>query len=98
MNAGLAWIDDASGHVLVATVNAAGLLTGAPVATSSAEPPFSCLGFSPGKDDLTVVYYAMTTTTNSMPGWVIAETNEAGSVDSTVVARPSARRWGSARW
>jgi hypothetical protein len=83
MNAGLAWIDDTSGRVLVATVNGAGLLTGAPVATSSAGPAFSCLGFSPGKDDLTVVYYATTTSVGSMPGWVIAETNEAGSVDST---------------
>jgi hypothetical protein len=85
MNAGLTWIDETSGHVQVATVNGAGLLTGAPVVTSNASPDFSCLGFSPGKDDLTVVYYAMTTTVSSLAGWVIAETNEAGSVDSTTV-------------
>jgi hypothetical protein len=84
-NAGLTWIDEASSHVLVATVNGAGILTGAPVTTSNASPDFSCLGFSPGKDALTVVYYAMTTTVNALPGWVIAETNEAGSVDSTTV-------------
>ncbi len=86
MNAGLAWIDASStpSQVLVATVNGAGLLTGAPVATSSAGPAFSCLTFSPGKDDLTVVYYAASTNL-SLPGWIIAETNEAGSVDSATV-------------
>jgi len=86
MNAGLAWIDASStpSQVLVATVNGAGLLTGAPVATSSAGPAFSCLAFSPGKDDLTVVYYAASTSL-SLPGWIIAETNEAGSVDSATV-------------
>ena len=87
MNAGLAWIDDVSGQVMVTTVNGPGMRTGAPVATSSSSgPPFSCLGFSPGKDDLTVVYYAGTTSlANQLPGWVIAEANDAGSVDSTTV-------------
>ena len=87
MNAGLAWVDDVSGQVMVTTVNGLGMTTGAPVAASSSSgPPFSCLGFSPGKDDLTVVYYAATTAlTNHPPGWIIAEANEAGSVDSTTV-------------
>jgi hypothetical protein len=87
MNAGLAWVDDQSGQVMVTTVNGLGMTTGAPVATSSSSgPPFSCLGFSPGKDDLTVVYHATTTAlTNQPPGWVIAEANDAGSVDSTTV-------------
>jgi len=85
MNAGLAWADSVTGHVMVATVNGAGTMTGAPVATSSSSgPPFSCLRFSPGKDDLTVVYYAETTSL-TQPGWVIAEANEAGSVDSTTL-------------
>ena len=87
MNAGLAWIDDVSGQVMVTTVNGLGMTTGAPVATSSSSgPPFTCLGFSPGKDDLTVVYYAATTSlANNSPGLVIAEANDAGSVDSTTV-------------
>ncbi len=87
MNAGLAWVDDGSGQVMVATLDGAGTTTGAPVATSSSSgAPFSCLGFSPGKDDLTVVYYAGTTAlANHVPAWVIAEANEAGSVDSTTV-------------
>jgi hypothetical protein len=87
MNAGVAWVDDVSDEVMVTAVNGLGMRTGAPVATSSSSgPPFSCLGFSPGKDDLTVVYYAATTSlANHPPGWIIAEANDAGSVDSTTV-------------
>jgi hypothetical protein len=85
MNAGLTWVDSASGQVMVATVDGTGARTGAPVATStSSGPPFSCLAFSAGKDDLTVLYYAQTTTIPGS-GWVIAEANEGGSVDSTTV-------------
>ncbi len=55
MDAGLAWVDAGSGQVMVATRRRAGAMTGAPVAASSSSgAPFSCLGFSPGKDDLTV--------------------------------------------
>jgi hypothetical protein len=87
MNAGLTWVDTVSGQVMVATVDGSATRTGAPVATSpSSGPPFSCLGFSAGKDDLTVIYYAGTTAlANHPPGWVIAEANDAGSVDSTTV-------------
>jgi hypothetical protein len=88
MNAGLAWIDDAAGVVRVATVNAAGMLTGAPVVTTmSATPSYSCLAFSPGKNDLTVFYYSdhIDLQSGTAPGWVIAETSEAGSVDSTTL-------------
>jgi len=87
MDAGLAWIDDGAGQVMVTTLDGTGMKTGTPVAVSpSSGAPFSCLGFSPGKDDLTVVYSAGTTAlANHPPGWVIAEANEAGSVDSTTV-------------
>jgi hypothetical protein len=93
MNAGLAWIDDADGLpqdsvVKVATVNAAGMLTGTPVVTTmNASPSFSCLAFSPGKNDLTVLYHsdAVALSQGPAPGWVIAETSEAGSVDSTTL-------------
>lgn len=89
MNAGLAWIDGAAGSVKVTTVNAAGTVTGAPVVTSmSASPSYSCLAFAPGKDDLTVFYYSDQVNLGSAgtpPGWVIAETSEAGSVDSTTL-------------
>jgi len=90
MNAGLAWVDDGSGQVsqvMVATLDGTGAKTGTPVAVSpSSGAPFSCLAFSPGKDDLTVIYYAGTTALMNNPaGWIIAEANEAGSVDSTTV-------------
>ena len=88
MNAGLAWIADGSpAQVMVATLDGTGAKTGTPVAVSpSSGAPFSCLAFSPGKDDLTVIYYAATTTLqNQAAGWVIAEANEGGSVDSTTV-------------
>jgi len=89
MNAGLAWIDATAGVVQVATVDAAGALTGAPVVTSmSASPSYSCLTFAPGKNDLTVFYYSDHVNLGSAgtpPGWVIAETSEAGSVDSTTL-------------
>jgi hypothetical protein len=84
MNAGLAWIDSGSNQVKFTTVSGAGVATGVGVATSTAGPPFSCLAFSPGKDDLTVEYYGGTTSLG-VAGWIIAEANEGGSVDSTTV-------------
>ena len=83
MNAGLAWVDSASGQVKFTTVSGAGM-PGATVVTSTAGPPFSCLAFSPGKDDLTIKYYGGTTSLGTA-GWVIAEANEEGSLDSTTV-------------
>ena len=81
--AGLAWIDGAAGHVMLATINAAGALIAQPSDTSSqAAPAFSCLGFTPGNNALTVTYYAQTTS-EQQPGWVIAEANEAGAVTLT---------------
>jgi len=93
MNAGLAWVADGSAQVsqvMLATLDGTGAKTGTPVAVSpSSGAPFSCLAFSPGKDDLTVIYYAGTTALMNNPaGWVIAEANEAGSVDSTTVLSP----------
>jgi hypothetical protein len=88
MNAGLAWIDGAAGVVRVATVGAAGTLTGAPVVTTmSAAPGYSCLAFSPGKNDLTVLYHSdqVDLPNGPAPGWVIAETSETGSVDATTL-------------
>ncbi len=88
MNAGLAWIDDAAHQVMFTGVTGTGMPTGAPVSTrSGAGAPFSCLRFAPGKDDITVVYAATTTDVpGAYPGWVIAEANEGGSVDSSTVA------------
>ena len=86
MNAGLAWIDSSGSvqQVKFTTVSGSGVVTGGGAATSTAGPPFGCLTFSPGKDDLTVEYYGGTTSLG-IAGWIIAEANEAGSVDSTTV-------------
>ena len=94
MTAGLAWVDEVSGQVMVETLTGAGAKSGDPVAISpSSGPPFSCLGFSAGKDDLTIVYRASTTALmNQAPGWVIGEANDSGGVDSTallVLSRPA---------
>ena len=64
-------------------------------------PAFSCLAFSPGKDDLTVVYFAATTSTSDPTPGLDHRRGEttAGSVDSsrTVlgIGRPATRvrRW-----
>jgi hypothetical protein len=80
-NAGLGWVDVASGQVLFAAVDATGQLVGTPTPTAPAVAPIDCLSFQPGKDDLTLVYHA-TITTKSSPGWVIVEASESGGVDS----------------
>jgi hypothetical protein len=88
MNAGLAWVDAAAQVVQVATVNAMAVRSMPVVTSMSATPSYSCLSFAPGRDDLTVFYYSQQVDLGSAgtaPGWVIAETSEAGSVDSTTL-------------
>jgi hypothetical protein len=87
-DAGLAWIDAQSNRVMFATVNGEAALVGqpTPIAVSAAAGPstvFSCLGFSPGKDNLTVGYLNETSDGSSPPTWVIAEANEGGTIDTT---------------
>jgi hypothetical protein len=100
MNAGLAWIDDSAGRVMVTSLDGTGTETiaGGIATSSAAAPPFQCLQFSPGKDDLTAVYFAAATGvqiqggSTSLPGWIIAEANEGGSIDSsTTLAFTSSR-------
>lgn len=87
-DAGLAWIDAQSNRVMFATVNGQAALVGqpTPIAVSAAAGPttvFSCLGFSPGKDNLTVSYLNETSDGSAPPTWVIAEGNELGTIDTT---------------
>ncbi|HVT08748.1 MAG TPA: hypothetical protein VHO67_14925 [Polyangia bacterium] len=82
-HAGLAWIDDAMGRVMYAAIDATGQMVVSPTPTASAAPDFSCLGFAGGKDDVTVVYYAAMAN-QGKAGWIIAEGNEAGGIDSSV--------------
>jgi hypothetical protein len=88
--AGLAWIDSVAQHVMLATVDGTGALTSnAPSDTSvQAGPGFSCLGFSPGNNALTVTYYAGATSVQQEPGWIVAEANEAGSITLTTSLVP----------
>ena len=100
MNAGLAWIDSSTpgqaSQVKFTTVSGAGVATGVGVATSTAGPPFSCLAFSPGKDD------RPSSTTAGRP----ASASPAGSSprptkgDRSIPPRCSVSRprWGPARW
>ena len=82
-HAGLAWIDDAMGRVMYTAVDATGQMVVSETPTASAGPEFSCLGFTAGKDDVTIVYSAATDN-QGKPGWIIAEGNEAGGIDSSV--------------
>lgn len=86
--AGLAWVDAQSNRVMFVTVNGQGALVGqpTPVAVSAAAAPttvFGCLGFSPGKDHLTVSYLNATSDGSAPPTWIIAEGNEGGTIDTT---------------
>jgi hypothetical protein len=81
MNAGLAWEDPTLGQVLLAAVDYTGALVGQPTPTAPVAPPLDCLSFQSGKDDLTLVYHGKLTSTAGS-GWVIAEANEGGGVDS----------------
>ena len=82
-NAGLAWIDDAMGRVMYAALDGTGQMVVSPTPTGLAMPEFSCLGFTPGKDDVTIVYYAASAS-QGRAGWIIAEGNESGGIDSSV--------------
>jgi hypothetical protein len=82
-HAGLAWIDDAMGRVMYAALDGTGQMVVSPTPTAVASPDFTCLGFSAGKDDVTVTYYAATTN-QAKAGWIIAEGNESGGIDSAV--------------
>ncbi len=89
-HAGLAWIDDGMGRVMYAAIDSTGQMVVAPTPAAAAAPDFTCLGFAAGKDDVTVVYHAAMTS-QGQPGWIIAEGNESGGIDSSVTlvfARP----------
>ncbi len=49
-------------------------------------PGFQFLEFTPGKDDVTVVYHSDEVNTLNVtgPGWIIGEGNESGGIDSSI--------------
>jgi hypothetical protein len=87
-NAGLAWVDAQSNRVMFTTVSGQAQLVGepTPIAVSTAANPltkFDCLGFSSGKDNLTITYLDETTDGSAPPTYVIAEGNQGGTIDTT---------------
>jgi hypothetical protein len=87
-SAGLAWIDAAANQVMFATIDGGAELVGqpAPIAasTAAADPTtvFYCLGFSAGKNDLTVTYLDAATDKAVLPTWIVAEATERGTVET----------------
>ncbi len=86
VHAGLAWVDDQMGRVMYTAIDGSGAMVGAPTPVSPALPGFRGLAFTPGKDQVTLVYYSDDVNTNSLtgPGWIIADGNEAGAIDSSI--------------
>src|SRR6185312_935349 len=86
VHAALAWIDDELQRVMYAAVDGSGAKVVSPTPVSSALPGFHDLAFTPGKDDATILYFSEHVNPNNPtgPGWIIAEANEAGGIDSTV--------------
>jgi hypothetical protein len=81
LNAGVAWVEASSQQVMLTVVDATGTPVGTPTPTAPVTQPFDCLQFQSGKDDLTLVYEGQFTTSSAM-GWVVAEANEGGGIDS----------------
>jgi hypothetical protein len=91
INAGLAWIDDDMQRVMYAAVDGTGAMVVGPTPAGPGQPGFRHLAFGPGKDQATLVYYSDHVPSNPPgPGWIIAEANESGGVDS-FVALPVSR-------
>ncbi len=86
VHAGLAWVDDQMGRVMYTALDGTGAPVVSPTPVASALPGFRYLAFTPGKDDVTLVYHSDDVNLNSVtgPGWIVAEGNEAGGIDSYV--------------
>lgn len=86
VHAALAWIDDQAGHVMYAAVDGSGAKVVSPTPVGPALPGFHDLAFAPGKGDATILYYSddVNAISATGPGWVIAEANEGGGIDSTI--------------
>jgi hypothetical protein len=89
MYAGVAWIDVGNGPTY-AFVDGQGQLVAAPSAVETPDGPYTCLGFGPGKDELTLSYQRATPPS---PTWLIADLSLTGGVSflSFNVTKPGAR-------
>jgi hypothetical protein len=84
MRAGLAWTAPGSDALtaLMLGGDAQGVGASFPVDTATAR--VGCVGFVPGKDDLSLAYYRYQSDSDTQPVWVIAETHESGMITSTL--------------
>jgi hypothetical protein len=78
----LTWVDPTAG-VRALGLTPAGVAVGTAVDLGMA-PVVACLGFVPGKKDLTVIYYRYPDATSRIPTLVINELTGGGAVDSTL--------------
>jgi hypothetical protein len=82
MYAGVAWIDSARG-VMYAFVDGQAALVGDPAATEAAPAPgYSCLGFGPGKDELTISYQRAPEDQLLGPTWFTADVTPDGAIST----------------
>jgi hypothetical protein len=84
MYAGASWLDPQSGFPSYAFVDAQGQVLGGKAAVIENEPAsgYSCLGFSPGKQELTISYQRGPTDPLLGPSWLIADVAVNGAVST----------------
>ncbi|HEY7377018.1 MAG TPA: hypothetical protein VIF57_32965, partial [Polyangia bacterium] len=83
MYAGAAWIDPQSGFPTYAFVDGLGQVIGEPaVIENEPAPGYSCLGFSPGKQELTISYQKAPVDPLLGPQWLIADVPLGGGVST----------------
>ena len=88
MFAGVAWIDTGPLLPMYAFVDGQGEIVGPP-AVVDAEPVagFDCLGFGPGKQELTISYQRVPLDSRLAPNWLIADVMVGGG------SPPSSSTW-----
>ena len=92
MYAGAAWLDPASGLPTYVFLDGQGQVIGAPAAIELVPAPgYSCLGFGPGKQELTISYQKAPTDPLIGPTWLIADVAVGGGVSTLTlnVAQPN---------
>ena len=89
MRAGLAWTAKDAGQLTAVVLGGDGRPVGDPFAVEPTSPGSpttraACVGFVPGKSDLSLSYYRFSGATGATTEWVIAETSEANYVQATL--------------
>jgi hypothetical protein len=83
MRAGLAWTAKGGGQLTAVVLGGDGNALGDAFAVDSTVRA-ECVGFVPGKSDLSLAYFRYASMADTLPEWVIAETLESNRVDSTL--------------